>query len=956
MIRRGQRFLFLFGPAIAVGLFGSRFLTELTAALTGHSLVSVLAITAVTITLSITFLRRRPHNQQWPLLLLLFYVISPEANPKTAVLTLLFVVIIYLFNFKRHWPLAIPILATAVFFSILYVITLAPDILPADNGEFQIIAANLGVAHPPGFSLYTVLAHLMTKLPLPFSPAYKTNLFSALTSVATLVLVYLTVYHLTRRHRASITAVFALGTATTFWAQATTANIRSLTGLFAAVMLYALVRFKNETEGRNLGTRDRWLVLFALALGLGVTHHASLVFMGAVFLLFIVAVDPSFIKQPGRWLRPFLAGLLGLIPLLYFPLRAGADVRGASPGLATADGFFNHILALGFRGDLFYFIEPSVLWQRFQVMANVLTFQFSPWLLAGMGVGLALLLWQDRRLALLLGGSFLLHTFITATYRAPQTVEYMLPAYIPAVIMLGYGIGKMVQWQSGEVTRWQGDKITAVFSALLLGAAVYQGWQHYPSFAYLHRDSAARDYTQPLLAQAPTGAVILADWHWATPLWYLQEVEGQRPDVAVRFVFPEGESYAATWARRIGAEWDNGRAVIATHFDETAYADLPAPEPLGDAYLFRQQPRTTLPADFIPLDITLDGGIQVLGYQLAPAIIEIGEETVLTVAWQSVGNLQSPVAFFAHLTGYYDGRLYAQDDLQAPPQPEGITLTQFRLTPRLGAAPGDFTVMLGRPENSAARVAIATLSVTAMSQPPVTQNPVYRTLPSRRPLLRLTGYDWDNTLPDRPRLYLHWQTEQGYQTEVRDNLANGAYPMPNYFGPWGLIIHNSQFTIHHSQFYVPLGQGIVWKGDPLTHASLSTLQPLTLVQTFTSRRPITRDLVISVRLIGFEADGFHWAWWDLEDSIPAMGAIPTLKWIAGSTVHSPHRVVVDAATQPGQAVGATVRVYDAFTTRPLPLLDERITNDLQLPWIPLGQTNFKTMKEVWFRGRLSVER
>ncbi|MCP4424484.1 MAG: hypothetical protein GY803_08340 [Chloroflexi bacterium] len=102
-----------------------------------------------------------------------------------------------------------------------------------------------------------------------------------------------------------------------------------------------------------------------------------------------------------------------------------------------------------------------------------------------------------------------------------------------------------------------------------------------------------------------------------------------------------------------------------------------------------------------------------------------------------------------------------------------------------------------------------------------------------------------------------------------------------------------------------------------------------------------RDLVVSVRLIGYEDDGYHWAWWDLDDSIPAMGAIPTLKWIGGSTALSPHTPVVDPAAQPGQTIGATLRVYDAFTNRPLSILDERIVNELQLPWIPLGTSNIQ---------------
>ena len=43
---------------------------------------------------------------------------------------------------------------------LLYAATTARDILPADSGEFQLIAAGWGVGHPPGYPLYTVIAAL----------------------------------------------------------------------------------------------------------------------------------------------------------------------------------------------------------------------------------------------------------------------------------------------------------------------------------------------------------------------------------------------------------------------------------------------------------------------------------------------------------------------------------------------------------------------------------------------------------------------------------------------------------------------------------------------------------------------------------------------------------------------------------------------------------------------------
>ena len=956
-----------FGPVLALGLFSGRVLSEQWSAAAGRSLdvAAAIVITLVAIIVSAWLIgRRHPGYYTWPALLLFLYVFYPEPDPKVAVVTMAVALVTMGQVAGHHWANRAVgrwdrgrgitgglMLATAFF--ILYVATLAPDVLPADNGEFQIVAANLGVAHPPGFPLYTLLGHLMTRLPLAASPAYKVNLLSAVTSSLALALVYLSVYRLGKNQLAAATAAIALGTSTTFWAQATTANIRSLTALFVALAIYALIRFWETRDWRldpstSLRARigDWGLVIFALALGLGLGHHLSLAFMGLVFGLFVLTVDPALARQPRRWLWPLLAGLLGLLPLLYLPLRAGANVRGARPGLATVEGFVNHVLALGFQGDFFHFIEPAILWQRLRVMANVMTFQFSPWLLLGMGAGLALLLWRDRRLALLLGGSFAIHTFVTATYRAPQTVEYMLPAYVPAVICLGYGIGEMTKGPGSRVRIAAGQTLAAV----MLVAALGQGLGHYPSYLYLHQNTAARDYTQPLLALAPAGAVILADWHWATPLWYLQEVEAQRPDVHVQFVTPGGEPYAQTWARLIAEQQASGRDVIVTHFDEFAYADLPTPEPMGEAFLFRRQPRTSLPEGYVSLDLVLHDQIQILGYRLEPATVEIGQETVLTLGWQPLSTSPSPISLFAHLIDA-DGRLYAQDDPRRQPQPEGITLTQFRLTPRPGTAPGDFEIAVGIAQpDGAARTAIATLVVGPMSHPPATQNPTYRPVAGVRPLQRLIGYDWDSTLPGQQRLYLHWQTEEGYQTTVRDNKAAASTTLPAWLGPWGVI--REQWTVNSSQrrsHYVPLGQGIVWTGEtisspqsPVEHQVIPN-NTLPLPQHFISSRPVTRDLVVAVSLIGYLSDGINWAWLDQDDSVPAMGAIPTLKWVDGSQVRSPHFLTVNPTAPLGQTVVATLRLYDAFTNRPLPILDERMT--ATFPWVPLGQTVVGSLPE-----------
>ena len=87
--------------------------------------------------------------------------------------------------------------------------------------------------------------------------------------------------------------------------------------------------------------------------------------------------------------------------------------------------------------------------------------------------------------------------------------------------------------------------------------------------------------------------------------------------------------------------------------------------------------------------------------------------------------------------------------------------------------------------------------------------------------------------------------------------------------------------------------------------------------TFLSQRSLTSDYRVSLSL---RSDSGKWL--VQHDSVPAMGAIPTLKWLRGWSVVDPHILEI-----PSDALGsATLRltVYDAFTQRPLAVLDDRL--------------------------------
>src|SRR5207253_6333860 len=48
----------------------------------------------------------------------------------------------------------------------VYAATAYPYVAGGDSGELTVVSATLGVAHPPGYPLFTLLGHLFSYLPI----------------------------------------------------------------------------------------------------------------------------------------------------------------------------------------------------------------------------------------------------------------------------------------------------------------------------------------------------------------------------------------------------------------------------------------------------------------------------------------------------------------------------------------------------------------------------------------------------------------------------------------------------------------------------------------------------------------------------------------------------------------------------------------------------------------------
>src|SRR5438874_12049052 len=191
----------------------------------------------------------------------------------------------------------------------LYIWTLAPTVTLTDSGELIVVARGLGVAHPPGFPLWIILAHLASLVPLgnvAMRINFSSSLFAALASaMLTLVVAEMMIAvadleisnkrsaRLRKNNEAAemrFVLVFApalgagllMAFSRTLWSYATIAEVYTLNTLLILIVLFLMLRWRRYVlvdrprTGSAITIHDRWLYVAALVFGLALgVHHVT---------------------------------------------------------------------------------------------------------------------------------------------------------------------------------------------------------------------------------------------------------------------------------------------------------------------------------------------------------------------------------------------------------------------------------------------------------------------------------------------------------------------------------------------------------------------------------------------------------------------------------------------------------------------------------------------------------
>ncbi|MGC9520882.1 MAG: glycosyltransferase family 117 protein [Anaerolineae bacterium] len=448
----------------------------------------------------------------------------------------------------------------------VYVPEISPYVGRADTFEFQVVGPQLGVAHPSGYPLYTLICKLFSLLPVG-SMAWRVNLSSAIFAALTAVFLYralsvqpegASAEPLARSSATgrvlALSVAWILAFSPTLWSRAVEAEVYALNAFLVAVGLWLAIRWHRG----QLETAVAWPA-FGLLIGLGVASHITL---GALVFIAAAGLLVPRLRPPLRsWALACALGLLGLLLYAYIPLRWPAVTGGETMSLAQFVRFVTNAESGGALHPLAFYRDSS----RWALVGRLLKMQVG-WVALGLSaIGFLGLGREHPALALGTGLAFGAWVWFNLSFYVadPDYSAFLIPAHVILCFWLGWGARALLKHltERCSITGRSSWSSSLLLTTVFL-IALSRLWQTGPSLetrAQGRSDEAWARYVLEL-PLAPRAA-LLADSEKFPPLYYLQQIEGMRPDLEMVTLFSEAQ-YREAMETRLAA----GRRVYLARY------------------------------------------------------------------------------------------------------------------------------------------------------------------------------------------------------------------------------------------------------------------------------------------------------------------------------------------------------------------------------------------------------
>jgi hypothetical protein len=411
-----------------------------------------------------------------------------------------------------------------------YSLTASRDLSLYDSGELALAAVQLGLGHPPGQPLHTLLGYVLSRA-IASAPLWGVCLVSALPAALTLLpaasiaqqLTPLQAQPITRRWAPWLLLLFALHES--MWEPATRVEVYALANLCAVLAVaYALPLFAAESTRADVLRRTAGA---GLLLGLCASSNPVIAAASGV------ALAPGILRAAART-RAFWAtlgvaavsGCSGLLPYLYLPLVAAHPDVLIWGGLHDTASYWRYLTLQDYQRNqvlgLFGMLEHAAAWFAWATEHLLL-----PVLIIGLG------------------------GFVAARARLRLGVSILAIAFALLLTMISFNVGwnlevpdyngylALVYWLAAAgaaamFVRCAAREQTVASAAVVLCMATSLFSPPSPLARTRSNDRLARALAEQVLHEAPAGAILVtfADY-FAGSLFYLQEAEHKRRDVVV---------------------------------------------------------------------------------------------------------------------------------------------------------------------------------------------------------------------------------------------------------------------------------------------------------------------------------------------------------------------------------------------------------------------------------------
>ncbi|MCL2329959.1 MAG: DUF2723 domain-containing protein [Phycisphaerae bacterium] len=419
----------------------------------------------------------------------------------------------------------------------VYIVTLAPTVTSEDSGEFIGAAALWGVAHPPGYPLWIILAGIFLRIVPIGNIAWRCNLFSAVCAAVSIVFFCRSLKLIGIRPLAAFTAVLVLAFGRIMWSQSVITEVYALHILIVALIIWAGIAFDQSQQ-------RRYLIIACLLLGLGMSNHQTIGFTGVAVATWILLRNPRLFTQWRLVVITTIAFVVGLFPHVYLLARAKANppVNWGNP--QTISALWDHVSRRQYKSINAETSELDSPWiehrmGELRLIGQYCAREYTPVILiAALPGAFVLCTRRFRRFASLWALLVICHVAIhmaATNFAFDSRTEiwcnqvFFIPLYTYIAMLLAFSLHAAYGWLK-KLNKFGQISLTALLTVAIPATPLIANWSFNNMRHYYYAEDHARNILDSML---PNAIIFPSGDHNTFPLIYKVLVEKYRPDVII---------------------------------------------------------------------------------------------------------------------------------------------------------------------------------------------------------------------------------------------------------------------------------------------------------------------------------------------------------------------------------------------------------------------------------------